>query len=154
MELADDVTHYFRLAASYCSLQERSKWEVHQKLRSKGASNKTIEEVVKQLEQQGFLNEKRFAQEFTQGKFNQLKWGRTKIRHHLMEHRIPASIIGAALSMLDETAYAQTLQRLAEQHLKRSIESADFNEKVKTYRYLLSKGFESEHIKQALLLDA
>ena len=140
-------------AAKYCAEQERCKSEVQKKLAFWKATKEESIQVIAELEKQKFIDEKRFVSAFCIGKFRQLGWGKIKIRAALKQLGIPSTLIGAGLQEIPDKEYRAMLQKAAEKKNLASLDSDDFNARVKLFRHLLSKGFEPELIKNILNLD-
>ncbi|TNE53387.1 MAG: RecX family transcriptional regulator [Bacteroidetes bacterium] len=131
----------------WCALQDRCEQEVLQKLRSFQLKEEEIARVMEQLRKERFLDEERFARSYVQGKFNQKRWGRIKIRAYLKQKSVPESIIREAFSELSEDDYEETIAYLiARKEKELGGRKEDFETKVKIQRYLMGKGFESELI--------
>ena len=62
----------------YCAYQERSHYEVEQKLWELGQPGKVHATLIAQLIEEDYLNEERFAIQFAGGKFRMKDWGRKK----------------------------------------------------------------------------
>lgn len=136
---------------SWCAYQDRSTHEVRLKLESYGASLKELDLLILSLIKDRFLDEKRFASSFSQGKFRIKKWGRLKIKFHLRQKRVEESIIIDAFKEFDLDEYWNTLLLLANRKFKECKQSESFLEKkVKTQRFLISKGYENDLIYEAL----
>ncbi len=131
--------------AKYCAYQDRSHWEVANKLNEFSLIPEAREEITIYLIQNNFLNEERFAKSFVRGKFNQKYWGRIKIRSELKKRKIPLKMIESALKEINEDQYQSTLAELFEKK-KNSLKSEreGFKKKAKIRNYLLQKGFENE----------
>lgn len=126
----------------YCGYQERSHYEVRQKLFELGVWKKDHDEIVSSLIEQDYLNEERFAIAFAGGKFRIKQWGRVKIKYELKQKQVSEYCIKKAMKQIGEEEYRETLAKLAtekyttlkgEQHLVR---------KKKTMDYLIARGFE------------
>ena len=63
----------------YCAYQERCRVEVIQKLKKLKIYGDSIEEYIAHLINNDFLNEKRFAESYVRGKFNNNNWGKIRI---------------------------------------------------------------------------
>ena len=63
----------------YCAYQERSHYEVQQKLYELGIRKAEHDEIISTLIEEDYLNEERFAIQFVGGKFRMKEWGRKKI---------------------------------------------------------------------------
>lgn len=125
----------------YCAYQERCHKEVETKLKDMRMIPVARAEIIHRLIQQNFLNEERFAQSFARGKFRIKKWGRVRIVRELKLRDISAFNIKSALKEIDESAYYDTLYRLAEK--KKAATSGSFWQvKKKITNHLLYKGYE------------
>ena len=67
-------------AESYCAYQERSQFEIRNKLYEWGLHQRDVEEIISELIEFNFLNEERFALAYSLGKFRIKGWGKIKIR--------------------------------------------------------------------------
>ncbi|MCO6565254.1 MAG: RecX family transcriptional regulator [Apibacter sp.] len=137
--------------ADYCVYQDRSHYEVEQKLKEITNLNEEERgEILIWLIQNNFLSEERFAKSYARGKFYQKKWGKIKITQGLKQKRIPGSLINVALEEIQETDYCSTLTGLAEKKWKVLKETDLFLKKKKLYNYLLQKGYENFLINKIL----
>src|ERR1700712_929985 len=84
-------------AEHYCAYQERSQQEVRDKLYEWGLYPDAVENVIVHLIEGNFLNEERFANAYTRGKFNQKGWGRIKIKQGLKFKKVSDVLIKKAL---------------------------------------------------------
>ena len=133
----------------YCAYQERCHQEVKEKLYDLGLYQKDVEELIAQLIEENYVNEERFAIQFAGGKFRIKKWGRLKIRHALKQKKVSGYCIKKALQQIDEEAYRDTIQKLAEAKWKMlTAEKNIFMKQRKVTDHLLHKGFEADFIKE------
>ncbi len=104
----------------YCAYQERAESEVRMKLRMLGAPAALGEAVLKQLREENFVNEERFARAYVRGKFRMNAWGRIKIRNGLRAKGVDENLISRALSEeIDEKQYQEAMRKVvAEKGLK------------------------------------
>ena len=72
-------------ARQYCAYQERSHYEVVQKLWDLGVRKAEHDEIIAALIEDDYLNEERFAIQYAGGKFRMKEWGRKKIYYALKE---------------------------------------------------------------------
>ena len=135
-------------AQHYCAYQERCHQEVKNKLYELGCNTDTVNEVMVRLIETNFLNEERFAKAFAGGKFRTKKWGRLKIKRELAARKISDYCIKAAMKEIDEKDYWECLVHLIE---KKSPANSDWNEQQKTTTWLMSRGFELDLIKEAMV---
>lgn len=135
----------FQKVKSYCAYQERCHSEVKAKLFDFGLSVKDADEIIFKLIQENFLNEERFAILYAGGKFRLKHWGKIKIQYELRLKQISPINIKKALSQIDEDDYLKTLEKLYDSYFKKQKGIIQIK-KLKTLKYLQTKGFESNLI--------
>ncbi|MDB5120346.1 MAG: RecX family transcriptional regulator [Sphingobacteriales bacterium] len=136
----------FLKACSYCAYQERSQNEVRSKLYDWGLYPSDVELVISDLIQENFLNEERFANAYTLGKFRMKGWGKKKIKQGLKLKRVPDKIIANALKKIDEKQYIEKLRELIWKKKDSLKEKNHLKERYKLTQYALMKGYESDLI--------
>lgn len=99
-------------AESYCAYQERSQFEIRNKLYEWGLHQKNVEEIISELIELNFLNEERFALAYSLGKFRIKGWGKNKIRQGLKLKRIPDKLIIKSLKEINEDDYLLMLTKI------------------------------------------
>ena len=129
---------------AYCAFQDRSSKQVKKKLVQYGISNEASDQLIKELIQEGFLSDERFARLFVQGKFRIKKWGRHKITRHLREHNIDDKLIKSALEIIDPEEYNDVINLLVKKKSLTEKPLDKFSKKGKIARHLICKGFEDE----------
>lgn len=134
----------------FCAYQERSHFEVKQKLYSLGLHFNKVEELLAKLIEENYLNEERFAQSFARGKFRIKRWGRVKIKYELKAKKVSEYNIKNALKQIDEGEYTVTLQQLAEKKWAALEGENALTRQAKTLQYLLQRGFEMPLAQQAV----
>lgn len=135
---------------TFCSYQERCPWEIRRKLFEKGIHGESMETILGELTASGFVDEERFARAYARGKFRIQRWGRNRIRQELKLRDINASIIQKGLSEIDGEEYFALLEREAEKKWEKTKEADAYKKRYLVTKYLLSKGFESDLIQEAL----
>ncbi len=129
----------------YCAYQERSHFEVREKLYSLGLRKQDVELCIATLIEEDYLNESRFAIAFAGGKFRVNKWGKVKIRQAMKEKRVSEYCINQALAEIPSDAYQSTMEKLTEKKWRSlKTESNIFLRLRKTRDYMLQKGYESQ----------
>ncbi len=137
-------------AKQYCAYQERSHYEVEQKLYELGIRKADQGEIISSLIEEDYLNEERFALQFAGGKFRMNEWGKKKIMYALKEKRVSEFSIKKALKSIDEEAYHKTLRELIEKKYELLIDEQHLIRKRKTIDFMVQKGFEFDLINNAL----
>jgi regulatory protein len=143
----------FLKLAAFCAYQERCYQEIYAKLEEWKIDESDHYAIVTLLEEEKFLNEKRFAESYTRGKFGYKKWGKLKIRYGLLQKDISENMIqDAFFSEIEDKEYFTTLTELLEKKWSELEEKEDDNFKriVKATNYALQKGYESELIREIL----
>lgn len=135
----------------YCAYQERCRQEVWRKLRDLDVMEEDREDMMLYLEEEGFLDEKRFARAFAGGKFRVKRWGKRKIFIALRKKGIQESYIEKAFSSeIPPEDYLSTVEYLVERQSDTLKHLNPFDRKKKLYNYLVQKGYESEVIWEVL----
>lgn len=134
----------------YCTYQERSHYEVKQKLWDWRLRKSEHDEIIATLIEEDYLNEERFAKAFVGGKFRMKDWGRKKIWHALKEKQVGEYNIKKAMKEIDDEEYKNVLQELAEKKYALLKGEQHLVRKKKTMDYLLQKGFEVDLVTQVL----
>ena len=134
-----------------CAYQERCSSELEKKLFQWRFDREDTDRLLAHLISNNFLNEERFAEAFVSGKVNIKKWGRIKIRQHLKQKRISEYSIKKGIASIDDETYMSNLTGLAERkYHSLDREKDSYTKKVKIYRYLSSKGYETDLIKETV----
>jgi regulatory protein len=136
---------------SYCAYQDRSHFEVKNKLFSWGQSAEQVDQLTAYLIENKFLDEGRFAESYVSGKLRIKHWGRIKIRQGLKLKQIPEKIIQLAFKTIDPDEYFEILKHeITKKQRDLSNEKDPWKKKAKLLRYAQSKGFENDLIFEAL----
>jgi len=134
-----------------CAYQERCSFELNSKMISWGLFEDDRNALLADLIANNFLSEERFAEAFTSGKVRIKKWGKIKIRIALKQKQISEYSIKKAFSQIDDLLYIGNLNHLAQKKWEMlSSEKDSYTRKMKTYRFLSSKGYETDLIKDCV----
>jgi len=103
-----------------------------------------IDHIIAHLVQENYVNEERFARNFTLGKFRQKQWGRNRIIRELKQREISPYIIKTVLPEI-ETEYISTFDALAQKRFGQlQGEKAKYKKRKKLADYLFYRGWEGE----------
>lgn len=128
--------------ASYCSAAERCKADVAEKMRRMEIGAEEQETILEKLEQEGFIDEQRYAKAFAADKFRFSKWGKRKIEYALRAKRVPEGYIGEAVDAIDPDDYERTRQELMEAKAKTLKGNRnDMANRAKILRFMAGRGF-------------
>lgn len=134
-----------------CAYQERCSYELNSKMISWGLMEEDRNALLADLITNNYLSEQRFAEAFTSGRVRIKKWGRIKIRTELKQKHISEYSIKKAFEQIDDTVYIENLNHLAERKWNMlSAEKDSYTKKTKVYRFLSSKGYETDLIKESV----
>lgn len=121
----------------YCAYQERCPSEVAAKLREFGLPAAETAQIYQLLEDEGFFDEKRFAESFVRGKFRSNRWGRIRIRLELQRKSVNPQWIEEAIAGIDEQEYVQAIDSAIARR-----QPIDATTRAKTAAALIRAGFE------------
>jgi regulatory protein len=131
----------------FCNYQERCRHDILKKLHALEVSQTTAQQLIQKLEAENLLNETRYVQQFVNGHFKQKKWGRKKIEIALKSKNInPEHYTTLLNELLPTTHYQEQLTQLAHRKYKTIKGETTIIRKQKLFRFLLSKGYEAQHI--------
>jgi regulatory protein len=132
----------------FCAYQERCEFDVLEKVKKLGLQNpEKTEMLIKRLQKDGFLDQKRFVNSYITGKVSIKKWGVNKIRAGLVQKRIEPVIIARGIMEIDAGLYQENLQALFEKKILALKDyKTDYQQKSKVIRFLSGKGYSSEEI--------
>lgn len=134
---------------SYCAYQERSIYDAEKKLSDLAIKEQDVQMLIDTLKEEGYLDQDRFVRSFVRGKIKIKKWGRNKIFASLKAKRVEPDLISEALWEIDEEEYMENLHSLLNKK-RREMSSNNKSEKLKLYRYLMSKGYEGDLVYQEI----
>lgn len=154
-DIVDKPIRYDRKTAwdkiqSYCVYRERCHQEVRDKLYEWGLNSTDVENIIADLIENNFLNEERFAIQFTSGKFRIKKWGKNKIKQELKNKKISDKCIQIAINQIDDDEYINTLIQLLNKKNSVLEEENRFVRYSKLMQHALYKGYEYDLIKDVI----
>lgn len=130
----------------YCAYQDRCHSEVINKLYNLKVPVNEHDDIIVHLIEHNFLNEERFARNYSRGKHRISGWGKNRIIAELKSRKISDYLIRKALEELTDELYFDTLDKIAEQKWH-SLSTLDIYQKEqKLISHLLRKGYEMEYI--------
>lgn len=127
---------------------------LREKLRDGEYPEDCIEEAVAYVESYGYVDDLRYAKDFIV--YNLERKSRTRIEQDLLRKGVSKDTINAVFEKLAEEGTKQDEMAMIKSLLEKKkydAKTADIQEKQRIYAYLYRKGFHSEAISRALLLD-
>lgn len=132
-----------------CARSEQSSGEIRLKLRAKGIPTEEADKIIARLTADRFIDDSRFARAFTNDKVRFALWGRRKIRMALAAKGIGTDDASEALAGIDEEEYAEAALKAARAKARGS-DLSDYFQRIKLFRHLASRGYESDVISRAI----
>lgn len=125
------------------AFREYCKQDVVLDLTKKKLSSKDINKILEKLEQDNFINEKRYAQAFFNDHINIQRWGPLKINQKLYEKKIPGNYIQKLNELMDLEKVQSNCRELASKKIsfENFVLPLNHNDKAKLVRYLQQKGY-------------
>lgn len=118
-----------------------SRYELETSLLSLGFANEEVKEVIERLNEWGYINDKRMAEELFSYYFRIKYFGPLIIRKKMIEKGIPEEYIAEILLEYDEARQTEKATELARKYInKKNLENTKAL-KNSLARYLLRKGF-------------
>lgn len=135
----------------YCAYQERSHFEVREKLFGFGLNSQEVDSIMADLISQDYLNEERFAVLFAGGKFRVKKWGRKKIIYELKARKVSEYNIKLGIASIDHQEYLNTISELIQKKMSLLISEGNngFELRARTIAFMIQKGFETGLVQDA-----
>ena len=119
---------------------------IQKKEQDRNQKKKLTEHLIKN----NFLDEQRFSNTFSSGKFNIKKWGKIRISFELKKRNIKSIIIKNSLEEIDNEQYLTTIKELINKKYRIINEKDVFKKKSKTVQYLYQKGYETSLVWELL----
>lgn len=135
--------------ADLCSRSEHCSRDIIGKLARYPLSGQEIEKIVVYLRDRDFINDRRFAGSFCRDKLRFNGWGKIRLDLELRRRGIDRDCIYSALDDISYEEYFEKAMELSEVKARR-LDMSVYSDRVKLFRYLSSKGFESGIISDVL----
>ncbi len=130
--------------------RQHSTSELRRKLRNKDYEQKLIDEVIEDLQKNGYLDDKEFIRAFVAEKSKSKYWSIKKIKSELIKSGLASKLIDEILSKEPKDFDYDNALKLAKKKyevlIKRNLEHKELRNKLSTY--LFSKGFDYDLIKE------
>ena len=141
--LAEEILKKMR---KYCAVQERCVSDVKKKVDKFLVSKSDKIQIINSLTIEKYIDEKRFAISYCQGKFKIKKWGKQKIKNELIKKKISYENIEIAINSISKADYIKSLNDLINFKIKFLNDKDLFNRNGKLARFLLQRGYEFDII--------
>jgi regulatory protein len=127
------------LAYKAVARRELTVAELRTRLERKRVSPEAIDDAVEELEATGFLDDARYARQFTDDKRELESWGSERIARDLHRRGIPPDLIEAAVSTRSRDSELRTAVLLLEQ--RHPAAPQDDRERDRAWQMLVRRGY-------------
>ena len=132
-------------ALGQLSRRQRSEWELRDYLKRKEYSPEIIDQVMEQLTEYGYVDDKKFAEAWIANRRLLKATSARRLRQELRQKRVSDEVIDEALAE-DETDELEVLKDVVERKRKQT----KYKDDLKLMQYLVRQGFDYGSIKSAL----
>ncbi len=126
------------------SSREYSEFALLKKLKIKINNEKAIKSVLNYLKESKYINDAEFARHYLENKLYRDNKGLYKIKLELTQQGISENIIENLCSEIEDSLQINIAAKLAEKKIKSCNTDDIVKLKGKVFRFLMSKGFDSE----------
>ncbi len=145
-----DPEKLYQWAAARCARKECCRSELLRKLLEKGLRRAEADAVLKRLEKEGFVDERRYARAFVHDKMLFERWGRLKTRQALRLKGIADDTAEEAFEQIDPAAYRDTLRTLLREKRRTLSAATPYEARAKLLRFAAGRGYEAQLIFEML----
>ncbi|MFN1835938.1 regulatory protein RecX [Balneola sp. MJW-20] len=129
------------------SRRDHSRKELYTKSIKKGFESSYLNDILDQLEQKGYINDRSFAEKFVHDKFEFRQWGPYKIRAELAKKGIYGEDADRALNIvLDKEDIVESMFGLISKKKARYLREDPDKRRNKIFDFLRRKGYDSSII--------
>lgn len=147
--LAGEQTASIR-SSCYAMLSQRdhTRGELQEKLVQKGFEQDPVHRILQELQEKGYLDNRRYALQFTEEKLARKGWGPEKIRAQLYRKGVEKSYIDEALQQARDPGRLRELmlEAVNKRRSRFRREADEAKRKQQIAGFLLRKGFPSEQV--------
>ena len=133
-------------ATAICSRGETCSFDIHEKLKAWELEEVDALAVIKQLKEEKYIDDERFARAYVKDKFRFNHWGKQKIAYMLYSKKISREIQEAAFEEIEDESYSEQLIKLLADKEKTIKATDPYDKRNKLVRFAMGRGFESEKI--------
>lgn len=134
-------------AMALCSRSEKCRHDIITKLKAwKLTDEEENDTIIQELEDEKFIDEKRYASAFTRDKIRFNKWGRIKIRAMLRSRGISDHDIEHGLGAIVHDEYLGMIEEAVKEKLRSVKAGNEYELRGRLIRFASSRGYEQEYV--------
>lgn len=128
-----------------CARAERSSGDALRLMARWGVANDEAQKVVARLQNERFIDDRRFAEAFVRDKINLSGWGAYKIKTALRAKGVSRDIIEDIVAeMISATDMTERLKEIMRRRLRTLKYTSSYEAKTKLIRFAASRGYDME----------
>lgn len=136
----------YDLALNYLKKKMRTKKEIRDHLLKKGIDEQLINDSIKKLQTQGYVNDLTYSRAFINDRINLSNDGPYKIKEQLLKLGINEDIASQELEAYDQTLEKIRIEKLIDKHLRINHNKSEISLKKKTIDQLVNLGYSREMV--------
>lgn len=149
LEQEERVNEAFNRAIRWIGRRPYASQEIERKLLQAGWEEETATAVVEKLKQQQLIDDRSFAEQWTDNRIRVQRKGRHLVRHELMQKGVAKADIEAVVNAIDPDAELESALHLGQKKWRQT--SGDVrSRKQKTTAYLMRRGFPSDIVREVI----
>jgi regulatory protein len=150
----DELNFGKKIAFSFLNYKPRTEKEIRKKLKEKKISETSIEKVIVILKNLKYLDDSKYARMYLEEKLAHNPKGKRVIAMKLAEKGINKEVIKSVIDTeYNEDTETKKAKELLTKYIKKVRAKSEMDKKQKCYRYLLSRGFDYEIVKEVCKVE-
>ena len=145
-----NIVNAYNMCIKYISIRVRSIKEIQDYLKKKKISFEDIDEVVKRLVHNKYLDDYYFTECFIKDKINFTSMGEYRIIAELKKHNISSDIISQYSYLWDSDIMISKIEKLVDKQIASNKKLDAYKLRDKIYHYLIYQWYSSEKVVQVL----
>jgi regulatory protein len=147
----DDKKKAERIGLHYLSYRPRTAKEIELHLNSKDFSSEVIHSLIDNWIEIGYIDDRKFAQQWVEERIRLKKKGRLLLREELKQKGISKLLVDEVMSNVDQEEEFRSCLELAQKKKKTIRDEEERKAKQKLFFYLQRRGYPFELIQSVLL---
>ena len=150
----DELNFGKKIAFSFLNYKPRTEKEIRKKLKEKKISETSIEKVIIILKNLKYLDDSKYAKLYLEEKLAHNPKGKRVIAMKLAEKGINKEVIKSVIDTeYNEDTETKKAKELLTKYLKKVRAKSEMDKRQKCYRFLLSRGFDYEIVKEVCKVE-
>ena len=149
-----DAASLWEYALKLLAGRAHSTGELREKLRRRAEQTSDVDQVLARLKENGYLDDKRYAESYASSRLSGEKFGRTRVIRDLRQHRVAPALaektVAKVYQGVDESALIEDWIRRKYRTASREGLFAEEKDLAAAYRRLVRAGFRSSEILKVL----